>query len=421
MSTKYRVLILLLQTVLFVTFIAPVNAMERRRDQFAKEPGHYIIPMPYSLPGVGEGFLVAATVNNAHDSYTDYIGFVITGDLQGAGAIAKDMHIIERTFIADVFVQSISRATVRNYNGRGMDSGKDDYSLLDIDNAQYLASRFTGTFYDRMFEIGAGIFQAESHLAAIRDKDGNLIQDTSSSETNEFYFYTASIQIDWTDDYLDPRRGVRYNFSRWWRDETSASSSDFYQQEHNLTAYIPIGRISTWAFNYFRSDAFVTRTGDTDFASIEARQGLDCDNPALTAEQQNQCNEVVNNIIANNRYGTVGGIGGWQRLRSYPNDRYKAAHAIFYGTEIRWNLTEEFKPFDIGIAKDIRTGIQLAFFYETATVADTKDELGKTWRDSYGVGVRMVTASGLVIRADVATGDEGEEVSVIVGYPWEGF
>jgi len=421
MSVLMKISLILLQTVLFVSFLSTANAMERRRDQFAKDPGHYIIPMPYSLPGVGEGFLVAGTVNNAHDSYTDYIGFIITGDLEGAGAIAKDMHLINERLIADVFVQTISKAMVRNYNGRGMTSGKDDYSLLEIDDAQYVASRFTGTFHDRMFEIGVAAFKGESHLAALRDRDGNLILDTRNSEPDEFYFYTASIQFDWTDDYLDPRRGVRYNFSRWWRDETEAHASDFYQQEHNLTAYIPIGRISTWAFNYFRSDAFVTRGKSTDFASVEARSDLNCDDPALTTEQEYQCRQVVNNIIANNRYGTVGGIGGWQRLRSYPNDRYKAAHAIFYGTEIRWNLTEEFKPFDIGIAKDIRTGIQLALFYETASVADEKAQLGDIWRDSYGLGIRMVTASGLVIRGDYATGDEGEEVSVIVGYPWEGF
>jgi len=36
--------------------------------------------------------------------------------------------------------------------------------------------------------------------------------------------------------------------------------------------------------------------------------------------------------------------------------------------------------FDIGIAKDIRTGIQLALFWETATVADEKDKLGDIWK-----------------------------------------
>ena len=421
MSGSQRVINSCLSLTLGLALVVDANAVERRRDQFIKEPGHYIIPMPYSLPGVGDGFLVAGTINNAHDSHTDYIAFALTGAIEGFGAIAKDMHLIDRTLIADVFVQTISKATIRNYNQRGMESDKDDYSLLEFGNAKYTATRFTGTFQDRMFEIGGAAFKGEAQLASIRDRDGNDIQDTSGNQAEEFYFYTASMQFDMTDDYQDPRRGVRYNFSRWWRDETSPHASDFYQQEHNLTAYIPIGRISTWAFNYFRSDAFVTRTGDTDFTSVESRLGLDCDAPGLTATQRHQCEQVVNNTIANNRYGTVGGIGGWQRLRSYPNDRFKAAHAVFYGTEFRWNLTEEFKPFDIGIAKDIRTGIQLALFWETGSVADERNKLGDIWRDSYGIGARMVTASGLVIRADWATGDEGSEVSVIVGYPWEGF
>ena len=42
-------------------------------------------------------------------------------------------------------------------------------------------------------------------------------------------------------------------------------------------------------------------------------------------------------------------------------------------------------------------------------------------RDSYGIGARLVTKSGLIFRADIATGEEGEEVSIIVGYPWEVF
>jgi hypothetical protein len=33
----------------------------------------------------------------------------------------------------------------------------------------------------------------------------------------------------------------------------------------------------------------------------------------------------------------------------------------------------------------------------------------------------MITASGLVIRGDIAIGSEGTEVSVIIGYPWESF
>ena len=83
-----------------------------------------------------------------------------------------------------------------------------------------------------------------------------------------------------------------------------------------------------------------------------------------------ECWKVVDNIVEANTYGTVGSLGGTSRLRSYPHDRFTAAHALFYGAEFRWNLTEERQPFDIVIMKDIRTVWQAAFFYEAGTVAD---------------------------------------------------
>jgi hypothetical protein len=180
-----------------------------------------------------------------------------------------------------------------------------------------------------------------------------------------------------------------------------------------------MGRISTWVFNYFRSDAHVLRQGETDFTTIEQETGLNCSDPSLTLEEQQECIDVVNGIKAANTYGTAGSFGGTSRLRSYPNDRYKGAHAVFYGTEFRLNLTEEARPFDIFIAKDIRTVLQLAFFYELGSVEDERKRLGDIYRASYGAGFRMVTASGVVFRADVAAGREGFETTIIFGYPWE--
>jgi outer membrane protein assembly factor BamA len=97
------------------------------------------------------------------------------------------------------------------------------------------------------------------------------------------------------------------------------------------------------------------------------------------------------------------------------------AHTVFYGTEVRWTLTEEARPFDIFIAKDIRTVLQVALFYEMGSVADKRQDLGDVYRSSYGAGFRMVTASGIVLRADVASGREGIETTIIIGYPWESF
>ena len=90
----------------------------------------------------------------------------------------------------------------------------------------------------------------------------------------------------------------------------------------------------------------------------------------------------------------------------------------FIGTEIRWNVTEEYTPFNIVIIKDVRTAFQVAVFYEIGTVADQQSELWNITRSSYGVGFRMVTASGLVYRIDLASGDEGFQSSIFFQYPW---
>ncbi len=58
-------------------------------------------------------------------------------------------------------------------------------------------------------------------------------------------------------------------------------------------------------------------------------------------------------------------------------------------------------------------------FYELGSVEDERRRLGDIYRASYGAGIRMVTASGVVFRADVAAGKEGLETSIIFGYPWE--
>lgn len=63
----------------------------------------------------------------------------------------------------------------------------------------------------------------------------------------------------------------------------------------------------------------------------------------------------------------------------------------------------------------------MAFFYETGSVADHLDEPGSIMRSSYGAGFRIVTGSGLIFRADVATGSEGPATTMIIGYPWEIF
>ncbi len=56
MQRLKRYLIVALCHLLILTSVcAGAQVPTRRRDQFTREPGYYIIPFPYSLPGIGKG------------------------------------------------------------------------------------------------------------------------------------------------------------------------------------------------------------------------------------------------------------------------------------------------------------------------------------------------------------------------------
>jgi outer membrane protein assembly factor BamA len=380
--------------------------------------------MPYSIPGVGEGIGAIGIAMNVAGSATDFFGFVLAGGLKGEGAGVTDIHLIRQRLILDLTGIQFGKSTITSYQQRGMNTDKHDFSYLQFNNYGFAGGRLTATFLDRRFEVYGGGYKIGSELDMIMDQNKNTILEIQDPQTWRTNVYGLGVRGDLTDDYYDPRRGVRLDVSRWWSPPASTNDPDFFRIEYNAAAYFPLGKHSTWVFNYFRSDAHVVRKGETNPDAIKIQQGLNCSaitDPIQQADCNKKVDNVVDNIIAANTYGTATGLGGTSHLRSYPDNRYSGAHTVFYGTEIRWTLTEEARPFDIFLAKDVRTVLQAAAFYEMGSVADVRADLGDTYRASYGAGFRMVTASGIVLRADVATGREGIETTIILGYPWESF
>ncbi len=396
---------------------SPIPA--RRKPQFAKEFGYALFPYPYSLPGIGSGLSLVGGALNIDDTYTDVYGIVFSGGVRGSSFGVADIHLIPRTLILDVGFGEVSRVTVQSYAQRGMASDKNDYRLLELGDTAYQGARLTATFFDRRFEMYTAYYQGASRLQSIRDREGNVIISTQDSPRNYGHTALFGTRLDLTDDYANPRRGARIDLTRT-QSPTRGTAASYYVIDANATAYIPFGSRNTWAFNFLRSDAVVRQTGVTDPAQLQQSLGLNC--AAIPDPQQRAfCNEVIANMIAQNTYGTATGLGGFNRLRGYPQGRFQGAHTLFFGTEFRWNLTDEHTPFDIFVMKDVRTSIQLAFFYETGVTSDFRDDLykGSNWRETYGFGVRMVTASGVVFRGDVGFGREGAGLAVFIGYPWE--
>src|SRR6266568_1130833 len=392
---------------------------DRRREQFPKDFGYAAFPYPYRLPGIGSGLSFAAGAFNIADTYTDAYGIVFGGDVKGGAAGVGDIHLIPRRLILDLGYSSISKAAFQSYAQRGMNTAKDDFRLLEVGDTEYYGARMTATFFDRRFELHTAWYEGASRVKSIRDRDGNLIVEAQNPPRDRGHTTLLGTRLDLTDDYTDPRRGLRLDVTRT-QSPPRGSGPDYYVMDYNTTAYIPFGQRDTLAFNVLRSDAFVTRQGETNPLALQQQLGVNC-GLITDPTQQQFCNEVIDTTIANNRFGTATSLGGFDRLRSYPQGRFKGAHTLFFGAEYRWNLTDERTPFDIFVMKSVRTSIQLALFYETGVTSDTRSDLyeKKNMRDSYGAGFRIVTASGVVLRADLAYGKEGVNTAIFIGYPWE--
>jgi Omp85 superfamily domain len=392
---------------------------ERRKEQFVKDPGYALFPYPYSLPGIGKGIGLVGGMMNINNTYMDAYGILFAGEVRGASFGLADIHLVPRTLILDIGYGTVNEATIQSYSQRGMNTDKHDYRLIEFGDTEYEGGRMTATFFDRRFEVYGAWYQGAMRLKSIRDNDGNVIVEAQDAPRGRAHNTLFGTRLDLTDDYSDPRRGIRIDVTRS-QTPPRDSGPDYYVMDYNTTAYIPLGRRSTWAFNFLRSDAVVNQQGETDPAKLEKQQGLIC-STVIDPEQQLFCKEVIDNMIANNKYGTATSLGGFSRLRGYPQGRFKGAHTLFYGTEIRWNLTDERTPFNIFIMKDVRTSIQVSLFYETGATSDVRSDITerKNMRDSFGFGLRVVTASGVVFRGDLGFGKDGVAPEIFIGYPWE--
>lgn len=388
--------------------------VERRRDQFGRDFGYYVYPIIGEIPGMGKASGFGASVLNLGGGDTDFTGYYVRGDFKATGVALLDYHVIPQRLIFDVGYNDYLVAPVTH--SRGIDSDPLDVIYPKAEGA-YVLGQMTLTFDQRRYEMFARKLSGRSRLLRVLDKNGQSFANVDSSwKSGQSISLGGS--IDLTDDRLDPRKGGRFELASRLPSNNNVDESEYFVTDFNLTGYLPMRQWDTLAFNVFHSRAHVTREGLTDYALLRARYGLNCpppDTACIAAETK-----LLNGMLANNLHGTASGLGGTQRLRSYDNFRYYAGQSLSYGVEYRWNLTDERTPFNIYVAKGVRTGLQLAAFWERGMVADRFSDLLKDGRASYGVGARIVL-SGVIIRFDLARGSEKTQSQLFITYPWSMF
>lgn len=402
--------------MIFVVLFASlsVSGMDRRKPQFNNEPAYLILPMPYSFPGIGDGMMLAGLAANTLDSYTDLYVVATSGAAEGGFLGIDDIHLIPETLVVNIYGSNLS-TQLMNYQFRGMNTTKDEYQLLNIDHYSYQAADLWLSLFDRRVELIYNRIVMEIEINRIYDPDGRLLLEFDNPKRNRTETQEISLVIDYTDDAQDPWRGIRLKIGRSNNINRDDVCAEFYVLNASLSVYLPLGDSIRLAFNAQSSEAVVINEGQTAIGAIIEELGFSCTSYDRCSEPEQT---LINKYLSERKYGTTRTLGGKDLLRAYPMDRYSGAHMNYYSAELRWNFSTGFKPFNFWIWKDIATSLQLAAFHETGSIAEVKEDLWEERRSSNGIGFRMVSASGIVYRADVAIGSEGSETTIMFQYPW---
>ena len=393
--------------------------IERRRDQFSKDFAYFVYPIAGSIPGLGTASGVGATVANIKETNVDFTGFYIDGDFHATGLAITDLHIIPERLVlnAGSYTYKVSPMVFR----RGIFSSKDDY-ILPFFEGQSTPAQLTMTFSERRYEVYARFMNSSGSLTKVLDKNHNEFSNIDKSVHTENSL-NLGFTVDITDDVQDPRKGGRVEGVRRSTFGQQYMTSQFDVYDLNLTAYFPVGVSSTWVFNTFYSAAEKVASASTDRTEVQNALGLSCaayTDPEAKAQCEVAQQQFLDDRVAHNQYGEATWLGGTQRLRAYPNGRYFGGKVIFYGTELRLNLTDERTLVDWYLLRGLRTNFQVAFFGELGSVAETNADLHVKLRPSYGAGFRALF-SGVTIRLDLAFGDEGGQLQLFLDYPWSMF
>jgi len=422
---KNKLLLTLSLLIFFITESLHAFEIDRRREQFNKQYGQLFLPLPYSLPGLGKGLLFIGNFGNIADTNTDFAAIGGIGDAEFIFTFLDELFLVSDLLYLQYLRAHGFKFALQQYSSRGMNTSKNDFKY-GIGNSWDLDSpTFKLTFMDRMLEIGLGFNKQSGKFQKFVTPDEN--DPTKQGETvatfdpgleiNIANKIELSTRIDYTDDYRDPRKGIRNSLFLDRQTATKSSEPSFDVVTNDLQIYIPVLEKSTIVFDLQISDAYVTKKGETNIEVLKNKNGYNLcySNSACEANAEN----LAKTELAVNSNGTSLPLGGGDRLRSFPEGRFQGAHTIYYAAEFRWNYSSSGgEQLDLLFIQDLVEELQVAFFFEQGSVSETKSELGKTVKTSFGSGFRFLSGSGNLYRADFATGNEGPNFSVIIQYPW---
>jgi len=413
----YKILILI---TFFLTLSSSVNAiLFERRKTFDSEISWFVYPVVGSIPGVQDFYGIGGTVSGIGGSESDVTAVSLRGK---AEYFESDFQIdILSIFDIPLFTEHLTftffSTKIRNggwpEGQRGIDSDPDSNYYLLASKVEASGGELSLNFYDNQLEAYYGYTDAKVKPYGLVDPNGTFYNAQNSGIIESPRGYRYGLYLDDTDNRRDPRIGYRFQYEKWGQPSTRSGNSEYYQEDFNLTGYIPVlsGNKGVLVLNQFFGSSTVLKKGTVDKSQFV------CDETKLPGCQA-ILDEIYARQLAEAENGKATSLGGTNRLRGYRTNRFYDSYTNFRGVEYRWYLYEAQKAFNYFLEKGTFAGFQLAFFYEQGTVSPDRGSLWENMRTSYGVGTRFIFNT-IIVRIDRGVSeDEGGQTTFFVGYPF---
>jgi len=429
MLLKVRILILF--AIININVANNINAIvfERRTTSNEDIFEYYFLITPIERPGFGSLIAVGSIVNNLPVPWIKNGKFnIIAGfgkgkgenEFKGEDINAYGLTIIDFPIISNDFTFSPARLAATKYSisfyDRGIDSELDRKLTIMADRVAQNIGEISYYFLDRQIEIFYTFFNAEIDFYGYQDFDGNIVSlkdvDNFGSGATK-WTERWGVLIDDTDFRRDPRIGYFVKLDRWQWPSRTPQESSWYQYDLETVGYIPIIDMKMiLVMTQYLSTSKIISPGKVEKYVCTEEQLL------LYPKCQIILDEAYKRDLENANKGRATALGGFERLRGYPEGRFFDEHTNFRGIELRYYFDSLDIDFDVIFAKGFLAEFQLAGFYEQGTVSsELNDRFWTNFKDSYGFGIRLITGSA-VARLDFGFSDEGGATTAYWDYPF---
>lgn len=414
----FRFNILFIIAVIFFVQISFAIVFERRTRP-EPELAYFIYPAAGSIPGVQSFYGAGFTVSAIGGSEVDITGIMLKGEAEhfDDGDFGINLFsILDVPVFTERLTISYIQAEIENgawpEGERGINSDPESTYYLLGSKMHTKIAEISFNVFDNQFEIYYGLMTGDVVPYGVVDPNGTFYSAEEKKIIENPTSYRWGVYLDDTDDRRDPRVGYRIQYEKWGVPSTRGENSAFYQEDLNLTIFIPVFSDNSGVFvlNKFSGSSTVTEKGVVDKSKYVC-------NEILTPGCQAVLDVLYERQVAEAENGKATSLGGYNRLRGYRTNRFFDSYSEFQGIEFRWYVLETQQSFDQFIEKGVFAALQLAVFYEEGTVAPARSELWDETKTSGGLGIRAIFNT-VVLRFDVGSSEEGTETTFFVGYPF---